>query len=382
MIAAIVPAAGKSARMGQAKLLLKLGGQALIARVVTALRAGGAKRVIVVAPPAESSEARQIVAAAEQAGAEVIVPRARPAEMRDSVELAIALLARDASPQHVLLTPADTPGITSELVVRLVEATSRWPERIVVPCCDGRRGHPISLPWSIAAGVKNLPAGLGVNTLVARHSASLLELPVSEAEVAFDLDTPEDLRRWQQSGAPGTHFTVRLFALAKERVGRPEIEIELPPESRVVDLRAALREHFPELRGLLASALIAVDEEYANDDVALSPSARIALIPPVSGGADQALARELPPLQKDHAKTPPLQKDHPKSPPLRRATQNLPPLIRGGRRQTNESGRALREPGGDPDPPYPLLSRGAVVQPFPGQRKLAAAPPMRRSPRS
>ena len=55
MIAALVPAAGSSKRMGQPKLLLEFDGHTLIGRVVGALRAGGVERVVVVAPPAEHS---------------------------------------------------------------------------------------------------------------------------------------------------------------------------------------------------------------------------------------------------------------------------------------------------------------------------------------
>ena len=45
MIAAVVPAAGSSKRMGQPKLLVEFDGHTLIGRVVGALRAGGVERV-------------------------------------------------------------------------------------------------------------------------------------------------------------------------------------------------------------------------------------------------------------------------------------------------------------------------------------------------
>jgi len=80
------------------------------------------------------------------------------------------------------------------------------------------------------------------------------------------------------------HVTVRLFALAKERAGRSEIELELPAKSTVADLRRALRDRFPELAALWSSALVAVDEEYAGDDVPIGPGTTLAVIPPVSGG--------------------------------------------------------------------------------------------------
>ena len=81
------------------------------------------------------------------------------------------------------------------------------------------------------------------------------------------------------------HVRVRLFAVAKERAGNSELELELPGSPTVADLRTALRDRFPELGPLWSSAMIAVDEEYAGDGVAIAPGSQLAVIPPVSGGA-------------------------------------------------------------------------------------------------
>jgi molybdenum cofactor cytidylyltransferase len=294
MIAAVVPAAGLSARMGQPKLLLKFQGETLIHRVVTALRLGGAGRVIVVAPPATAPEGTLIADEARRAGAEVIVPDTRPAEMRLSVELGLGPLETDPIPQLVFLTPGDVPGITPDLVARLRDAALGRPGCIVVPEYAGRRGHPLVLPWIIAIEIRALPAGEGVNGLVARYENCLIEVPVPIPDVLVDLDTPEDLHRWRLRQSAGDSvdedsdkmpMRVRLFAMAKDRVGQPEIRIELSSAATVADLRAALRAHSPELGPLWSSALIAVDEEYASDDVPITPGAQLAVIPPVSGGA-------------------------------------------------------------------------------------------------
>jgi molybdenum cofactor cytidylyltransferase len=294
MIAAVIPAAGRSARMGQPKLLLTFHGQTLIERVVNAVRAGGVDRVLVVAPPCDAPEGPGIARNAQRAGARVIVPDAQPAEMRASVELALEALSRDHPPDSVLLTPGDNPGLSSHLVSRVVEAAARLPGSIVVPCCDGSRGHPVVLPWSVALELRSLPPGTGVNALVARRPHAVVELPVPHPEIALDLNTPQDLLRWQESVASRARYHVRLFALARERAGRSDIEIELPARARVADLRAALRTQLPELERLIVAAMVAVDEEYADDAQPLSPGARIALIPPVSGGGPPCSSWEFP----------------------------------------------------------------------------------------
>jgi molybdopterin converting factor subunit 1 len=79
-------------------------------------------------------------------------------------------------------------------------------------------------------------------------------------------------------------WKVKLFAVARQRTGRDEIDVDLPAGATVGQLRSALAEQFPPLADLLRHTRIAVNSDYANDALALAPSSEIALIPPVSGG--------------------------------------------------------------------------------------------------
>jgi molybdopterin converting factor subunit 1 len=77
---------------------------------------------------------------------------------------------------------------------------------------------------------------------------------------------------------------VKLFAVARERVGNDEISVELPAAATVRQLRGAIVEQHPRLADVLPHARIAVASEYANDNLIIPAHAEIALIPPVSGG--------------------------------------------------------------------------------------------------
>lgn len=77
---------------------------------------------------------------------------------------------------------------------------------------------------------------------------------------------------------------VKLFAKARDLAGTGDVELELPAGARVRDLRAALCERFPEMRPLAPNLLVAMGNDYANDDAPLDPSAEVACFPPVSGG--------------------------------------------------------------------------------------------------
>ena len=77
---------------------------------------------------------------------------------------------------------------------------------------------------------------------------------------------------------------VRLFAAVKQRSGRETLELDLPAEATVADLRRALSASYPELAGLLPRVVFAVDLEYADDRTRLCEASEIACLPPVSGG--------------------------------------------------------------------------------------------------
>ncbi len=197
-IVALVPAAGRSERMGRPKLILELGIESVIQRVVRALERSGASSVIVVAPPIEQPGAVVLADQARAEGAQVVHLPAPTEDMRATIQFGLdALDGRRPVPEGLLLAPGDSPGITAELVAsvlrRFLQASQ---ERIVVPMHDGKRGHPIALPWSLALAIPDLPAGVGVNALVESHRDRLITLPVSEPGAILDMDTPEDYRRW------------------------------------------------------------------------------------------------------------------------------------------------------------------------------------------
>ena len=79
-------------------------------------------------------------------------------------------------------------------------------------------------------------------------------------------------------------ISIQLFAVAKELAGCEAVEVELPKGATVADLRQALVAGAPALAGILGQLKFAVDEEYAAEQAPLREGAKVACIPPVSGG--------------------------------------------------------------------------------------------------
>ena len=77
-------------------------------------------------------------------------------------------------------------------------------------------------------------------------------------------------------------MNVLLFARAKDLIGADRIEIA--DVATVGELRRKLMELYPNVAGLLEKSAFAVNDEFAEDAVAIPSGAEVALLPPVSGG--------------------------------------------------------------------------------------------------
>ena len=195
MIFAVVPAAGRSSRMGRPKLSLPLGERTVLEHVVAALRQGGVDEVLVVVGPHDPT----LAPLAEAAGANVLSLTEPTTNMRATVEHGLRWLEERFHPKPDdawLLAPADHPALDADVVRRLCDAYRVQPSAsIVVPVHDGRRGHPILLKWLHVAGVHAYPAGSGINDYIRSQQGQILETPSLAAAVLWDMDTPEDYER-------------------------------------------------------------------------------------------------------------------------------------------------------------------------------------------
>ena len=81
---------------------------------------------------------------------------------------------------------------------------------------------------------------------------------------------------------------VRLFAGLYQAIGEREVQLEVPEGADVTALRLRLADVYPVAKPFLESLVVAVDEEYVPGEYVLHEGERVAMIPPVSGGACEA----------------------------------------------------------------------------------------------
>lgn len=187
---AIVPAAGRSVRMGRPKLLLPWQASTVIETVLSAWCASRATRVVVVVRPDDPDLAR----VCGKFDIDLVVADEPPPEMKDSVRLGldhISACRLPAKEDYWLLAPADVPRLSTASIDRVIAClTDNAPDAPVVPTHQGRRGHPVAFPWRLATVVRDIPAGMGINWLL--KGRPIVECAAQADAVAADLDTWDD----------------------------------------------------------------------------------------------------------------------------------------------------------------------------------------------
>jgi molybdenum cofactor cytidylyltransferase len=189
---AIIPAAGRSARMGAPKLLLPLGDRVVIDWVLAAWTSSRVTRTVVVV----RADDEPLLARCRRYDVDLVTPVAPARDMKASVQLALAHVAAEYEPTDAdawLLAPADLPRLATAVIDQLLAAHRPDAPTAIAPAFRGQRGHPTLLPWSVARDVQRLGESEGVNALVER--CGVREIACNRPEILDDLNLPEDYDR-------------------------------------------------------------------------------------------------------------------------------------------------------------------------------------------
>jgi len=185
-LAAVIPCAGFSSRMGDFKPLLSLGGQPLIVRVVETLKRADVGEIRVVV----GHRAEALAPIVEKAGAVVLENPRFTEGMFSSICVGAARLDRDWD--GFFLLPADIPLVRAATVRRLAEVWRRQPGALVYPVFSGRRGHPPLIPADLISAILESDGAGGLRAVLAAYDHRALEIPVADENIHFDVDRPED----------------------------------------------------------------------------------------------------------------------------------------------------------------------------------------------
>jgi len=187
-VAAIILAAGQGTRFGaEPKLLASLRGKPLVRHVTEAACSSRATPVIVVT----GHRRTEVEAALAELPVQIVRNLHFAEGLSASVKAGFAALPSRAEAAVVLL--GDMPRVSATLLDTLIGA---WLENdrpsAVVPIFDGQRGNPVLLSRALRDDVARLSGDVGAGPML-RTRPDVLELPVSDPAVLYDVDKPADL---------------------------------------------------------------------------------------------------------------------------------------------------------------------------------------------
>lgn len=201
--AAVIQAAGKGSRFhsDQYKLLTPVFGVPMILRTLTPVIQAGFDDIVVVIG---SHAAKMRVALMDLP---VRIVENLNWENGQSTSLATGIRAVENSSDRACLMLGDQPFLQKETLLALLNESDRYPDEIIVPFCQEKRGNPIIVPsfrYSLLLELSHGDTG-GRNLL---KTVGYHVLSVEDHGIFADIDTTEDLNRFstrdQEFGiAPG-----------------------------------------------------------------------------------------------------------------------------------------------------------------------------------
>jgi CTP:molybdopterin cytidylyltransferase MocA/HD superfamily phosphodiesterase len=191
--------------MGDLKATMPLGTSTVLEQSLELFRDCGVEDLVVVT----GHRSEETGAIAGRAGAKVIHNPKFGSGMYSSIRIGVRHIAKRSN--GFFLLPVDIPLVrpgTLRLLIRSFKASST---RIAYPTFDGKRGHPPLIARDLISTIlKNDNQKGGLRSLLSKiehkKPKQIVEINVPDANILFDMDTPEDyisgLHRFTRLGYP------------------------------------------------------------------------------------------------------------------------------------------------------------------------------------
>jgi CTP:molybdopterin cytidylyltransferase MocA len=190
-LSAIILAAGLSSRMGKLKPTLPLGTDTILDRCIGLFKTCGIEELVVVT----GHRREETGAIAERAGARVVFNPDFAAGMYSSIKTGVRHLVNESD--GFFLLPVDIPLVRSGTIRLLARSFSATPAAITYPTFVGRRGHPPLIGRNLLPAILDKKHSEGslrslLNTFENKNPEQVVDVPVPDDNILFDMDTPEE----------------------------------------------------------------------------------------------------------------------------------------------------------------------------------------------
>ena len=169
------------------KLLMEIEGVPMVERVLLAIQAAGVEKTIVVT----GFESDRIEERLSGYDVEFVWNENFEAGMGSSLAVGAAALAENRF-DGILVCLGDLPYLKKDSIGKVIDAFKKAKgEKIVAPCFEGKRGHPVIFPSHYKKPLEGLQGDAGAPALIQQEAQPLLELDLSEEGTIRDIDTAD-----------------------------------------------------------------------------------------------------------------------------------------------------------------------------------------------
>jgi molybdenum cofactor cytidylyltransferase len=189
MLAAVILSGGQSSRMGSPKALVQYQGKTFLEHLltVTAHRRISVRRIVL------GPDAAAITQAIALPPPEIVINRDWQLGQLSSIHAALRSLPLGTD--GILLCLVDHPLVSAELVSKLIDVFYATRKSIVLPVCDGHRGHPVIFSAILFEELLAAPLEQGARAVVWAHGQDLAEVPTDDRGCLWNINDSATLAK-------------------------------------------------------------------------------------------------------------------------------------------------------------------------------------------
>jgi molybdenum cofactor cytidylyltransferase len=185
----VVLGAGRSARLGAPKQLLKVGKKSVLETVVHRFLESKVDEVVLVL----GFLADEILRTSDFGDARIVMNPDYEQGLGSSLRVGIEAVSLRASAAVVAL--GDQPLLSVQTIESLLRKYSETRGLIVAPYFRKRRGNPVLFDRSLFPDLKKAKGDEGAKGLIVRMQETVVKVQVDDIGVLVDIDTEEDYLR-------------------------------------------------------------------------------------------------------------------------------------------------------------------------------------------
>ncbi len=214
--AGLILSAGFSSRMKEFKPLMKIGDKNSLEILINNLKFAGVEDIFVIV-----GYNREVVSEfLADKGVNTVYNENFEQGMFTSIKKGIEA-ARNNGNDCYLMTPVDIPLIPPYIFKAVLNKHYDNSDCFVVPCFDGRKGHPLCIPALFAEEILNSDGENGIKSVTSKYEDKMIRIDTNCEGVTLDMDTQEAYRKLVNYYNENKYPTQEQCDKILERMGTP-----------------------------------------------------------------------------------------------------------------------------------------------------------------